>query len=266
MNILNIFSNEKNIVTLALILIIILGIISYNLYYTSNYDIDGSELGCYDTVKNIFGYLPVISELVDIVGEMGNDATKLVEDNIKEVKDNVIKITKKKEVFNIDNNSFTYNDAKLVCKAYNSELATYDQLLSSYKKVATWCNYGVNCYGYKPEPDKSKISFNEKIYPLPEMKKEEELQKEKIDELKRKIAEGKIQVRPFSGNKWSNYSFKKSTYMISPNNDDDDKETTILEIENSIKDSDKDPRNIEVEEVVEEEDIEEEELDNLDVL
>ena len=39
--------------------------------------------------------------------------------------------------------------------------------------------------GYRPEPDKSKISYNEKIYPLPEIKRDAELQKEQIDALKR---------------------------------------------------------------------------------
>ena len=69
MNLFGMFENDKNIVTFALILIIILGLISYNLYYTSNYDFNGEELSCYDTVRNIFGYLPIISDVVDIVDE-----------------------------------------------------------------------------------------------------------------------------------------------------------------------------------------------------
>ena len=104
--------------------------------------------------------------------------------------------------------------------------------------------------GYRPEPDKSKISYNEKIYPLPEMKRDQEIEKEKIDSLKREIEEGKIQVRPFSDNKWSKYSYKKSTYMLAPNNTDSDSEK-ILEVEQNIVEEEKDPRNID--KIIEEE-------------
>ena len=59
------------------------------------------------------------------------------------VKDESYKNNEKlKQVFNISNNVFTYDDAKAVCKAYNADLATYDQVLESYKKGGEWCNYG----------------------------------------------------------------------------------------------------------------------------
>lgn len=48
----------------------------------------------------------------------------------------------KKEVFNISGNTFTYNDAQAVCKAYGAELATYDQIEDAYNNGAEWCNYG----------------------------------------------------------------------------------------------------------------------------
>lgn len=47
-----------------------------------------------------------------------------------------------KQVFNISDNLFTYDDAEAVCKAYGGDLATYEQLVDSYKKGANWCNYG----------------------------------------------------------------------------------------------------------------------------
>jgi hypothetical protein len=47
-----------------------------------------------------------------------------------------------KEVFNISNNLYTFNDAENVCKAYDATLASYDQIEESYKKGAEWCNYG----------------------------------------------------------------------------------------------------------------------------
>ena len=48
----------------------------------------------------------------------------------------------KKQVFNIPGNYYNYKDAKAMCKAYGSELATYKQLEDAYKNNAEWCNYG----------------------------------------------------------------------------------------------------------------------------
>lgn len=46
------------------------------------------------------------------------------------------------EVFHIGKNIYNYEDAKAVCKAYNSELASYDQIEDAYMKGAEWCSYG----------------------------------------------------------------------------------------------------------------------------
>ena len=47
-----------------------------------------------------------------------------------------------KQVFNVSDNLFTYDDGEAVCRAYGSELATYEQVVDAYKKGANWCNYG----------------------------------------------------------------------------------------------------------------------------
>lgn len=47
-----------------------------------------------------------------------------------------------REVFNVSNNLYTYEDAKAVCKAMDAELATYDQVEKAYNNGAEWCNYG----------------------------------------------------------------------------------------------------------------------------
>ena len=38
------------------------------------------------------------------------------------------------EVFNIRDNIFTFEEAKAVCKAHNSELATLEQVIEAYKE------------------------------------------------------------------------------------------------------------------------------------
>ena len=48
----------------------------------------------------------------------------------------------KKEVFNISNQKYTYEQAKCKCKAYGAELASYNQIVKAYNKGAEWCNYG----------------------------------------------------------------------------------------------------------------------------
>ena len=46
------------------------------------------------------------------------------------------------EVFNVSNNKYTYKDAKSICKAYNSRLATYSEVENAYNAGGEWCNYG----------------------------------------------------------------------------------------------------------------------------
>lgn len=46
------------------------------------------------------------------------------------------------QVFNIPGNYYNYNDAKSLCQAYNSRLATNDEIEKAYNKGAEWCNYG----------------------------------------------------------------------------------------------------------------------------
>jgi hypothetical protein len=48
----------------------------------------------------------------------------------------------KKQVFNIPGNYYGYEDAKALCQAYGSDLATYDQIEKAYNSGAEWCNYG----------------------------------------------------------------------------------------------------------------------------
>ena len=46
------------------------------------------------------------------------------------------------QVFNIPGNEYTFEEAKALCKAYDSEIATYNQIENAYKSGAEWCNYG----------------------------------------------------------------------------------------------------------------------------
>ena len=47
-----------------------------------------------------------------------------------------------KQVFNVSNNLYTYEEAQKVCSAFDASLATYDQIERSYANGGEWCNYG----------------------------------------------------------------------------------------------------------------------------
>ena len=46
------------------------------------------------------------------------------------------------QVFNIPGNYYGYEDAKLICDAYGSRLASYDEVETAYNSGGEWCNYG----------------------------------------------------------------------------------------------------------------------------
>jgi len=46
------------------------------------------------------------------------------------------------EVFHIPGNKYTYKQAHAVCKAFNSELASYSQIEEAYNNGGEWCSYG----------------------------------------------------------------------------------------------------------------------------
>lgn len=79
-------------------------------------------------VKGLFTSNPQIDIVV-------NQNTPLPSTTIPEIKF-------MKQVFNIPGNYYNYNDAKAICNAYGSNLATYQQVESSYNSGGEWCNYG----------------------------------------------------------------------------------------------------------------------------
>jgi len=51
-------------------------------------------------------------------------------------------VKQEKEVFNIDDQIYTYPEAFEKCKAYGGELASYQQIVDAYNNGAEWTNYG----------------------------------------------------------------------------------------------------------------------------
>jgi hypothetical protein len=62
---------------------------------------------------------------------------------IKAAKTAVVpEILLRKQVYNIPGNTHGYDDAKALCSAYGSRLATYKEIESAYEHGGEWCNYG----------------------------------------------------------------------------------------------------------------------------
>jgi hypothetical protein len=85
------------------------------------------------SIKNLFTPVPEID--IDIITPP---------DEIQEVEEqqSVPEIMKKKQVFHIPDNKYTYEEAKAVCSAYGADLADYTNIEAAYQDGAEWCGYG----------------------------------------------------------------------------------------------------------------------------
>jgi hypothetical protein len=77
------------------------------------------------------------------ISDLFSDEPELDIDIIPTEKEEPVpEITFEKQVYNIPGNNYSYDDAKAVCKAYGSRLATYEEIEKAYKDGAEWCRYG----------------------------------------------------------------------------------------------------------------------------
>ncbi len=51
-------------------------------------------------------------------------------------------ISQKDEVFHVPLNNYTFKEAGDLCRAFNSRLATYQEVENAYNNGANWCSYG----------------------------------------------------------------------------------------------------------------------------
>ena len=98
------------------------------------------------SINDLFKKIPKIN--IDILNGIGK-ATKEIEkegENIIKEGENIllggVESVEQPEVFNIPDNIYTYDDAKALCKAYNSKLANYNEIEEAYEDGGEWCNYG----------------------------------------------------------------------------------------------------------------------------
>ena len=98
-------------------------------------------------ITNLLSETPEIDLKIKNTGD--EDTTKdLDKTNVEKGIENIEKATglgslgSDKEVFHISDNTYNYEQARAVCKAYKSKLATYSQIEKAYGDGAEWCGYG----------------------------------------------------------------------------------------------------------------------------
>jgi hypothetical protein len=111
------------------------------------------------TINNLMGDTPEIDLKINKTNNSpekddGGDSNDIDSNDIDDNKTNVEKgienieraagISKdlEEEVFHISDNTYTYQQAKAVCKAYKSKLANYSQIEKAYNDGGEWCGYG----------------------------------------------------------------------------------------------------------------------------
>jgi hypothetical protein len=115
-------NSGANTISIMVISIFIILVIINGLQYFFGVDIVAS-------VKNLFSGNPEVDITVDTSQS----------DNVKPI---IPEIRLSRQVFNIPENDYIYSDAKALCTAYGSRLATYKEVEDAYNKGAEWCNYG----------------------------------------------------------------------------------------------------------------------------
>lgn len=162
---LNMYNNINNIVLNPIVFaIILLVIIVYIIFFISLGNNGDSSLSTDNGEKaqKSFGFviigilivLIIINALqyffsINVTANLKNLFTPLPEIDITVDKPSAMEgrpLQRRKQseaqVFNIPGNYYNYENAKALCSAYGSKLATYNQIEDVYKNGGEWCNYG----------------------------------------------------------------------------------------------------------------------------
>ena len=166
-----ILSNPSIIVIIVIVLVVYISIFfslgesdssgssssSFNLFSSSSSDTSETGAGSKTIsifIISIFLVLMLINGLqyffgVDIIAKIkniftGNPEVDITIDPSAALSSSsaVPEIVRAPQVFNIPGYKYVYPDAKALCAAYGSRLATYKEIEDSYEEGAEWCNYG----------------------------------------------------------------------------------------------------------------------------
>jgi len=159
----SLFSNPSVVIILVVIIVIYVIIFMYlgesgssstSTFSSTSQTESGSAKTITVMVVSIFIILVIINGLqyffgVDIIASLKNILTGKPEIDItvdtsrkEAAKAPIPEILLRPQVYNIPENTYVYADAKALCTAYGSRLATYKEVEEAYNKGGEWCNYG----------------------------------------------------------------------------------------------------------------------------
>jgi hypothetical protein len=92
-------------------------------------------------LQYFFG-IDVIATIDNFFGKVTQVDIKVDESKVSGSSGGIAELVKRPQVFNIPGNTYGYDDAKALCTAYGSRLATYKEVEDAYNSGAEWCNYG----------------------------------------------------------------------------------------------------------------------------
>ena len=90
------------------------------------------DLDITTSIQNIFSREP----------EVDINITKVSGEPIAPEPEPVPEIKYEKQVFHVPGNEYNFQDARAICAAYGSKLASYDQVEKAYNEGGEWCGYG----------------------------------------------------------------------------------------------------------------------------
>lgn len=225
----NISRNNASVLMIISTLIIIFILVTFFVISENNFN-DNLKVGA---VNNNSANI----NNVDVNNNSNNSAKKKKKDVSSSFNND------RKQVFNVSENEYSYEQARAVCKAHGGDLATLEQMIEAHKRGANWCNYGwsegqmalyptqVKAYnelekdpkragecgkpgvngGYFENPN---LKFGANCYAVKPAPKDDEVHKDlpdySLDPLAKDIAMYEenlddISISPFSDNKWSYY-------------------------------------------------------------
>lgn len=114
-------NSSSNVITIIVIAFLIILVMLNGLQYFFGVDIMAN-------IKNLFSGTPEVDITVNNIPSIPNAP--------------IPDLISRPQVFNIPGNTYGYNDAKALCTAYGSRLATYKEVEDAYKGGGEWCNYG----------------------------------------------------------------------------------------------------------------------------
>tara|TARA_X000000950_G_C13632548_1_gene544125 strand:- start:106 stop:774 length:669 start_codon:yes stop_codon:yes gene_type:complete len=190
----------------------------------------------------IISYFMLTGNMIDVDGSQTESVNGA--NNNKNSNNNNNNVQREKEVYNIRDNMFTYNEARAVCAAHDAKLASLEEMIEAYKNGANWCSYGWSegqLALYPTQPDfwsklqndpyrkyecgkpgvnggyfeNPEYKFGANCYGVKPSPKGDEIEKNTgsqsltEEELKKAEYEGQlndIRVSPFSENSWSGCS------------------------------------------------------------